>query len=191
MSMSQTAMTQCAGIGRMINAGNDQCVETCSSNEVLDASRVRCIDVTVTRKGCLADGEAFDPGQWACVTANATTCARIGATFASGRCQESGDQAARIRHLRGNSENTDASMGSDGESSAAINQLSNAISLVTDSTATSVTVGQVGGSAAYGSGNDLVLFDTTTTTADMIGNRLRVLYANQPSLDAVGSSVCL
>ena len=183
-----TAMTQCADVGRMINAGNNQCVETCSSDEVLDASRVRCIDVTVTRKGCLADGgRAFDPDSGACVTANATTCARIGATFASGRCQESGTSAARITHLRGSGENTDASMGSDGESSAAINQLSNAISLVTDSTATSVTVGQVGGSAAYGSGNDLILFGATTTAA-MIGNRLRVLYANQPSLDAVGAA---
>ena len=182
-----TAMTQCAGIGRMINAGNDQCVETCSSNEVLDASRVRCIDVTVTRKGCLADGEAFDPDNGACVTANATTCARIGATFQSGRCQESGDQAARIRHLRGNSENTDASMGSDGEASDAINQLSNAISLVTDANATSVTGVRSGGTVAYGSSSNLVFFGATTNSA-MIGNRLRVLYANQPSLDAVGAA---
>ena len=177
----------CRNAGRHLNAAGDGCivrVALCGAGNVLASDGVTCRTaaacrtgngavqgehcVTASRNTCLADGGRAFNGT-ICDTPDATKCSNIGATLSSGACVET-TRATRLTNLRGSGTNTDATMEGSGKQLAGLVTLRAAVQA--DVSGNANTVGNV----------------DVMTGATKNDNRLRVLYANQPSLDVVGAA---
>ncbi|MBC6444929.1 MAG: S8 family serine peptidase [Alphaproteobacteria bacterium GM202ARS2] len=199
-SDADTAATQCQAVGLVANVANSRCVERCSGNtRIATTGTPRCV-TDVTRSSCLSNNQAFDRATGECVTADLDTCAATGAFYDGSACVEFGNNATMITTIRGTDDA--AADGVDGKQSAALAALREAIAAVDDADIGSTqdvttTVDDDDDPNTpevpmdfFGNGADLLLLQASasdTPTRTMLLNRLRVAYANQPSLDQVGA----
>ena len=175
----------CIDVGRHLNAAADGCIartEFCGASNVLASDGVTCRTetncrtkgavrgdycVTASRNTCLADnGRVYDGT--GCAQGTSSNCANVGATFSTNKCVETA-RATRLTNLRGSGTSTDAAAQGTGQ------QLTALATLRTSVQANAGNANSIGGLNVM----------TGDTRYD---NRMRIIYANQPSLDAVGAA---
>ena len=192
LGSAEARRTSCQNANRHLAASGTACIarsEFCGAGNVLStADGVAChakstcrsvggergavqgdYCVAASRNTCLADGGLAYNGT-NCVAATAPSCMAIGATFMTDKCVET-DRATRLNALRGTTTADEVNAEKQGTGK----QLT---ALATLRTMVQTTAA---------SGNNLGGLDVMTGTTKN-DNRLRIIYANQPSLDAVGAA---
>ena len=192
---AETKLAHCRDAGRHLNAAGDGCivrVALCGAGNVLASDGVACRTaaacrtgngavqgehcVTASRSTCLADGGRAFNGTLCATPADNAACTAIGAKRESGACVEKTTRVARLNALRKTTtaDHVNPEKQGSGEQFSALKTLRAAVQ-ADDGTSTTA----VGGETVDGSG---------TTTDAMYDARLRVIYANQKSLDIVGAA---